>query len=65
MAKIHLAYQPLTNIAPIYGLTEGGWAVLNRSHAWVLATFAVSFASLIASLFGVWVNVDSEVAARA
>lgn len=32
-----------------YKLTEGGWAVLNRSHAWVLATFIVSTVGLIVS----------------
>lgn len=32
-----------------YKLTEGGWAVLNRSHAWVLATFIVSAVSLSVS----------------
>jgi hypothetical protein len=32
-----------------YKLTEGGWAVLNRSHAWVLATFLVASISLIVS----------------
>jgi len=44
-----------------YKLTEGGWAVLNRSHAWVLATFLVSslalmigVASLLVSLGVKW-----------
>jgi hypothetical protein len=32
-----------------YRLTEGGWAVLNRSHAWVLATFIVSSVGLVVS----------------
>ena len=32
-----------------YKLTEGGWAVLNRSHAWVLATFLVSTIGLAVS----------------
>ncbi|MGZ8356513.1 MAG: hypothetical protein ACXWVF_07865 [Telluria sp.] len=35
----------------IYRLTEGGWAVLNRSHGWVLATFIVSAISLIATVY--------------
>jgi hypothetical protein len=30
-----------------YRLTEGGWAVLNRSHGWVLATFLVSTIGLV------------------
>lgn len=33
-----------------YKLTEGGWAVLNRSHAWVLAIFMVSVVGLIVAL---------------
>ena len=33
-----------------YRVTEGGWAVLNRSHGWVLATFIVSGLSLVAGL---------------
>lgn len=33
-----------------YKLTEGGWAVLNRSHAWVLATFMVSAVGLVVAL---------------
>lgn len=32
-----------------YKLTEGGWSVLNRSHAWVLATFIVSTVGLAVS----------------
>jgi hypothetical protein len=33
-----------------YRLTEGGWAVLNRSHGWVLATFLVSSLGLLAAV---------------
>ena len=32
-----------------YKLTEGGWAVLNRSQAWILATFMVSAVGLLVS----------------
>lgn len=32
-----------------YKLTEGGWSVLNRTQAWVLATFLVGTLSLIVS----------------
>ncbi|HZW13800.1 MAG TPA: hypothetical protein VFF81_11485 [Noviherbaspirillum sp.] len=46
--------QGFTHAKPIYRLTEGGWAVLNRSHAWVLATFVVSVASLMASVLAMW-----------
>ena len=43
-----------------YKLTEGGWAVLNRSHAWVLATFMVSTVGLAvsaASLIIAWLSI--------
>lgn len=43
-----------------YRLTEGGWAVLNRSHAWVVATFLVSSVGLVvavASLAISWIAV--------
>lgn len=46
-----------------YRLTEGGWAVLNRSHAWVLATFLVSTVGLvvsIASLVLAWLALPQE-----
>jgi hypothetical protein len=33
-----------------YRLTEGGWAVLTRSHGWVLATFLVSSLGLLAAV---------------
>ena len=32
-----------------YKLTEAGWAVLNRSHAWLVATFLVSSVSFVTS----------------
>jgi hypothetical protein len=40
-----------------YRLTEGGWAVLNRSHAWIVATFLISAVGLVvavASLLIAW-----------
>ena len=33
-----------------YRLTEGGWAILRRSHEWVIATFVVSLLSLVAGV---------------
>lgn len=29
-------------IAPVFRLTEAGWAQLRRTHGWLLATFAIS-----------------------
>jgi hypothetical protein len=45
------------NVGPLYRLTEGGWAAVNRTHRWsVLAiaisilSFAVSVGSLLAAI---------------
>ena len=37
-------------VAPLYRLTEAGWAQIRRTHAWVIATFFVALASLVAAL---------------
>jgi len=42
-----------------YRLTEAGWAVLNRSHAWVLATFIVSSVALVVSVASLFVSLLS------
>ncbi len=44
--------QPSSQMTPKthYRLTEGGWAVLNRSHGWVQATFLVSSLGLVAAV---------------
>jgi hypothetical protein len=36
-----------------YRLTEGGWAALNRSHNWIIATFIVGLLALLASIISV------------
>ena len=41
----------------IYRLTEGGWAVIHGSHAWLIATFVVSLLSLAAGIVSVVVTV--------
>ena len=40
--------------APVYRLTEAGWLVINRAQAWVIATFAVAFATLVATAVMLW-----------
>ena len=35
---------------PVYRLTEAGWAVLNRTQVWVVATFSIAAATLIATV---------------
>ena len=39
----------------MYRLTEGGWAAINRSHAWVVSTFGVALVTLIASVAALYV----------
>ena len=39
-----------------YRLTEGGWAVLNRSHGWVIATFIISIIGLLVGLASLFVS---------
>ena len=42
-----------------YRLTEGGWAVLNRSHGWIVATFVVSTVGLavtVAPFVASWIT---------
>jgi hypothetical protein len=46
-----------------YKLTAAGWAVLNRSHAWVLATFIVRTLGLVisvAALIVAWLSMPKS-----
>ena len=43
-------------IEPMYRLTEAGWCVIYRTHLWVLATFIVALATLIATFSGVMIT---------
>ena len=44
-----LPERPFTRRGPVCRLTEAGWAAVNRSHRWVVATWLVGLASLVAS----------------
>jgi hypothetical protein len=44
-----------TETRAVYALTEAGWAVLHRTRTWIIATFAVAFAALIATGAGLLV----------
>jgi hypothetical protein len=46
--------QPFTSRAPIYRITDSGWSVINRTHFWVISTFAVALLALIASVLTLW-----------
>ena len=39
-------------VGPIYRITEAGWHVLNRTQAWLVMTFVVALASLVATILG-------------
>jgi len=39
--------QPFTRTETTYRLTEGGWAALNRAHAWTLAGIIVAVVGVI------------------
>ncbi|MHA6769546.1 hypothetical protein [Sphingobium ummariense] len=41
---------PFTRTETIYRLTEGGWAALNRAHAWTLAGVIIGVLSLVATI---------------
>lgn len=38
----------------IYHVTDSGWAVINRTHTWVLATFAVALLAFVAAVLQAW-----------
>lgn len=42
--------------APIYRLTEAGWAQIRRTHAWVIATLLVALVTLIATIVMPWLR---------
>jgi hypothetical protein len=40
---------------PLYRLTDAGWSAINRSHRWVIVSWLVALASLVASIVGILV----------
>jgi hypothetical protein len=53
--NLHLP-DKFTGIEPLYRLTEAGWDVIHNSHNWVMITFFVALASLIASILSILIN---------
>ncbi|WP_152598511.1 hypothetical protein [Acinetobacter sp. HR7] len=45
-----------SHYSAIYRITDSGWAVINRTHSWVLATFSISLLALISSIIQLWKN---------
>lgn len=41
---------PFTRTVTTYRLTEGGWAALNRAHAWTLVNVIIAVLSLAATI---------------
>jgi hypothetical protein len=46
--------EPFKGRGTIYRITDSGWAVINRTHTWVMATFAVSLFALVAVVLQMW-----------
>jgi hypothetical protein len=46
----------MSEIAPVYRLTETGWNVLHRSHEWVVVTCFIAAATLIAAIIGIFIT---------
>ena len=46
-----------TSSGPMYRVTEGGWAVINRSHHWTLIAVALSALSFVVAIVSVLVAV--------
>ena len=44
-----------TEIGPYYRLTEAGWSVIKRTHFWVVTTCFIALATLIGTIFGLWI----------
>ena len=40
----------------LWRLTDSGWNVIHDTHSWIVATFMVSFAALVASCIGIWMT---------
>ena len=46
-------------VSPIYRLTEAGWNVIHQSQTWVISTFVVATASLIATILAVYFSLHT------
>ena len=47
-------------IGPIWRLTEGGWAVINRTHGWTVFAILVSILSLVVAVFSLVISVKGS-----
>lgn len=46
----------VTHVKPMYRLTDSGWNAIHGTHAWIVATWLIAFATLIASIIGVCIS---------
>lgn len=46
--------EPFKGHGTIYRITDSGWAVINRTQTWLMATFAVSLLALVAVVLQMW-----------
>jgi len=51
---------PEIRLRTVYRLTEGGWAVIHRSHAWIIATFLIALLSLVAGVASVVLTLTAK-----
>lgn len=42
--------QTFSHHEPIYRITDAGWAIVNRTHSWIIGTFFISLLAVTASL---------------
>jgi len=52
-------WEGFTDVKFMYRLTEGGWSIIRRSHSWILRTFWIAVATLIATLGGIYLSANS------
>jgi hypothetical protein len=50
---------PFQGVGPLWRLTEGGWAVVNRSHRWALFAIVVSVLSFSVSVVSLGMTLKS------
>jgi len=41
---------------PLYRLTDSGWNAIQSTHEWVVRTFIVAFATLVATVIGIVIS---------
>ncbi len=42
--------ESMSDIGPVYRLTEAGWSAIKRTHDWVVVTCLIAFAALVGTI---------------